>query len=90
MNFIKRWIRQCFCRNEIKKDEMLVLWRDVDGQITGWNVDASDDRSLITVHHLLRAKKRQKLRQITGMCKKKENLLDKLYPITDEDIDTEY
>ena len=69
---IKRWIRKLFCKNELKKGRMLVLWKDIDDEVCGWTVKADkQDSALAVVGALMGEKKVEKLEQITGIKNKK-------------------
>ena len=72
MKWFKKWIRRTFCRNEVRRGEVLVLWRDVDDKIQGWNCVADREEVVLTsVGKIMKRAKRKKLEQITGMIKKK-------------------
>ena len=64
----KRWIRKVFCHNELPKGELLILWRDVDDEIVGWNASADKEELVMMRMSMFIAKaKRKKLEQITGI-----------------------
>ena len=85
MKIIKRWIRKLFCLNEVKKGEVLVMWRDVDNRMYGWSCRADNETVVMTrVSFFMKNIKRRKLEQITGINKKDDDG-NILYPYEDED-----
>lgn len=70
MKWIKRLVRKLFCKNELSKGDMLILWKDIDNEICGWSGSAESDHLLQVVRILVKHKKVEKLEQITGMNKK--------------------
>jgi len=77
---IKQMIRKMFCKNELKKGEMLILWKDIDNEVSGWNCKADKtDAALYAIGSLVSKKKIEKLEQITGIRKKNvKEMLDKI------------
>ena len=52
------------------KGEILILWRDIDNQLMGWQVMAhNEDIVLKRVSTLIKRSKLKKLEQITGIKK---------------------
>ena len=85
MRTIKRWIRKLFCKNELRPGEILLLWKDVDNDVIGWNASAhNEDIVLIKLSGIIRERKTKKLEQITGIEKKGDDG-EYLYPLEDED-----
>jgi hypothetical protein len=71
VKWINRWIRKNFCKNELNKGEMLILWKDIDDQIYGWNGSASNEKiALLKVSNCIREKKVSKLEQMVRVTKK--------------------
>lgn len=82
---IRRWIRQCFCKNELQGGRILIIWKDVDNIVYGWNCNADrEELALMSVGKIMRNTKRKKLEQITGISKKSDDG-EYLYPLEDED-----
>ena len=63
---LEGWLRKMFCRKEVDKGRMLVLWRDVDGLVSGYNVSADNEKSLILISKLIERTKVLKTKRIVG------------------------
>jgi hypothetical protein len=71
MKWFKRWIRRRFCRNEVLQGEVLVLWRDVDDKLIGWNACADREEVVLqNIGKVMKYTKQKRLRQIVGYEKK--------------------
>ena len=82
---IRKWIRQWFCKNEVEKGRVLIIWKDVDSSVYGWNCSADAEQlALQSVGKVMRNVKRKKLEQITGILKKGSDG-EYLYPLDDID-----
>jgi len=85
VRYMKRLIRRLFCGNEVKKGDVLVIWRDVDNRVYGWNASADNEQIVMSrVSFFMKNIKRRKLEQITGMAKK-DGDGNLLYPLEEED-----
>lgn len=85
MKWIKRILRKWFVANEVPNGRVLVIWKDVDGKVTGWQCDASNEEIVMSrMAFFMKNIKREKLERITGIEKKDDNG-DILYPLEDED-----
>ena len=73
MGFLRRKIRELFCKNEVKKGNMMVLWRDVDDRVYGWGLNADDEQDLEKVAFIIKNVKTHKLERITGMRRREED-----------------
>ena len=79
----KKWLRKKFCENEVPKGELLILWRDVDNEVSGWNSKADrEEIVLFKVSNYITEKKREKLEYITGIKKGEEESYDSPPPCT--------
>jgi len=67
MKLVKNIIRRIFCKSELPKGRILVLWRDIDGAVSGWNGDADNEmRSLIMISKIIEDAKITKMKMIVG------------------------
>ncbi len=70
MSWIRRWVRKSFCKNEIQKGQVLVIWKDVDNIVYGWSCNADKEEKVLTnVGKIMRETKREKLEQAIGKIK---------------------
>jgi len=67
LKWINKLIKFCFVNQELPKGRILVLWRDVDGKVVGWNCEADDEkRSLDMASIMISTHKDLKTRKIVG------------------------
>jgi len=60
-------VRKDFCEQELKPGNFLVLWKDIDNEISGWAMPADDEAAFNKLVAHVSYKKIQKLEDITGI-----------------------
>ena len=81
--FFKGWLRKLFCKQEVHKGQILVLWRDVDDVIYGWNVNADNEKNLNQVSRIIKRAKVRKLERTVCASghKKREDGCNTIFPL---------
>ena len=51
--------RNKFVNNEVKKDRVVIVWRDVDDEVHSWNLNAGE---VMAIGALMGIKKREKMK----------------------------
>ena len=81
LKFINGWLKKWFCKSEVKKGKILVLWRDVDDSIQGWSVCADDEFRLTVIAKIIERTKMMRLRRIVTATKKGEDSDTAIFPM---------
>ena len=62
---LTRWweqkLREEFCKREVKQGKIMIVWRDIDDMVYGWNMSADDEAGLGMVAGKIAEVKHKKL-----------------------------
>ncbi len=62
---LKGWwlqkLREAFVHKEVEPGRIVIVWRDVDNMVYGWNMSADEESGLLVVAAAIAAAKHKKL-----------------------------
>ena len=66
MKLFDKLIRRLFCKTQVRKGHITVVWKDVDGNYNGWDVSADRSGNLAAVASCIDNEKNRRLSKILG------------------------
>ena len=67
---LRKWwdqkLREKFVRKELRPGRLMIIWRDVDDMVYGWNISADEEMGLGVIAMRIAEAKRKKLIHIVN------------------------